>query len=330
MEIYCPEVTDDGYPVVIDSGTVEIHKNDKVMVSDGAGTAIFANDLDYNKETIAIPRDPDTSLPYTHIYDPVTKQNITITGTNITINTANGITKRDPVGILFVDNLTDPYSATLITEGGTGNLRAGNTQKKYTGTIISTGANRADDGSVVRHGRGYAIKQMLAPGTKRTIYGWWNGFYSSQSLSSSESGGSGYEGSYQHHSRGGLSSSDDPNNGGTSDSRDIGREMDNGVQPKDQVRKLDSAPIPEDVKRHLQKYGVGIKVSHREYSQFGEKRVCQNNREKVVSAQRAMKEAAAQQQARMQHVASQPVAATERRAEEIVADPAPERRQLSV
>lgn len=330
MEVYCPSVTEDGDPIIIDQGTVEIHKNDKVMVSDGAGTAIFANDNAYQKETIAIPRDPDTSLPYTHIYDPVTKQNITITGTNITINTANGITKRDPVGILFVDNLTDPYSATLVTEGGTGNLRAGDTQKKYTGTIISTGQNRAEDGSVVRHGRGYAIKQRLEPGQKRTIYGWWNGFYSSQSFSSSESGGSGYEGSYQHHARPGLSSSDDPNNGGSSDSRDIGREMDNGVQPKDMVRKLDSDPIPDDMKRHLEKYGVGIKVSHREYQQFGEKRVCQNNREKVLAVQRAMKEAAAQQQEMRQQAASEPVAATERRVEEVVADAAPERRQLSV
>lgn len=308
MEIYCPAITDDGYPISIEHGTVEITKNDKVMISDGVGTAIFAKD-GLNKETITIPRDPDTSLPYTHIYDPVTKQNITITGTNITINKGNGITQRDPIGILFVDNLTDPYSATLITEGGTGNLRAGNIQKKYTGTIISTGTNRADKGNVVRHGRGYAIQKYLEPGQKRTIYGWWNGFYSSQSLSSSESGGSGYEGSYSHHGRPGLSSSDEAGNGRSSDSRDIGREMDNGVQPKDMVR-------------HLER-GVSIKVNSDDYKRFGERRVCSNNKHKILQAQRRAREVAEQaKHAEGAAANKQPVV------ESIVVDAPPERRQL--
>ena len=286
--------------MLIEHGTVEIEKNDKVIISDGAGTASFTKDS-LVKETIAIPRDPVTNLPYTLIYDPVTKENITISGTDITINNDNGVTKRDPIGILFVDNMTDPYSATLITEGGTGNLRAGNFQKKYTGTIISTGTNRMDEGSVIRHGRGYAIKKMLEPGSKRTIYGWWNGFYSSQSVSSSESGGSGYDGSYAHHSRNGLSSSDDPNNARSSDSRDIGREMDNGVQPQDLIR-------------HLER-GVQIQVPMEEYKRFGERRVCRNNKVKVMEVQRRARE-------QLQAKNSDTI-------ETIFADPAPERRQLN-
>jgi hypothetical protein len=312
MEIYCPSVTEDGYAIDIDKGTVRIDKNNEVMISDGAGTAIFKKDS-LTEETISIPRDPDTSLPYTHIYDPVTKQNITITGTNITVNKANGIVDRDPVGILFVDNLTDPYSATLVTEGGTGNLRAGNTQKIYTGTIISTGQLRADKGNVVRHGRGYAIQKYLAPGEKRTIYGWWNGFYSSQSLSSSESGGSGYDGSYAHHSRG-KSSSDDANNGRSSDSRDIGREIVNGLQPKDMVR-------------HLESGGVAIKVNADEYRRFGERRVCANNKNLVLRAQENARKLVGQ--VKQQEAAAAGSSNHQQPAvESIVADAAPERREL--
>lgn len=307
MEIYCPEVTDDGYPIVIDSGTVEIYKNDKVIVSDGVGSASFVKDS-LVKEFMTIPRDPITKLPYTHIYDPVTKKNITIRGTNITINTAAGTTKRDPIGILFVDNLTDPYSATLITEGGTGNLRAGNQQKKYTGTIISTGENRMDEGSVIRHGRGYAIQQRLEPGAKRTIWGWWNGFYSSESWSDSDSGGSGYDGSYTLPRRGGRSSSEDAANGGSSDSRDIGREMDNGVQPKDM------ATTPPLQRRTLQR-GVAIQVPRDEYRRFGERRVCKNNKLKILEAQRRAREQLQTTNAGM--------------VESVVADPAPERRHLA-
>jgi hypothetical protein len=276
------------------------------MISDGAGTVIFdKNGMDNpNGETFNIPRNLTTSLPYTFIYDPVTKKNITITGKNITINTANGVTQRDPVGILLVDNLTTPYQATLITEGGTGNLRAGNIQTKYTGTVISTGPNRADDGDVVRHGRGYAIKKMLEPGSKRTIYGWWNGFYSSQSLSASESGGSGYDGSYTYR-KPAISSSDE--GGVESDDRDMEREIINYLQPKEIVRRRAGE--------------IRIKVPAEEVRLFGEARVCQNHHEKVKEAQRRAEEREASQRRQQEETPGA-------RGETIVADPAPARREL--
>lgn len=50
-----------------------------------------------------------------------------------------------------------PYKATLVTEGVSGNLQLGKTQKIYSGTVVTNGMNRADPGSVVRRGNGYVI-----------------------------------------------------------------------------------------------------------------------------------------------------------------------------
>ena len=177
MEVYCPEVTDEGYPVTIQGGTAYTDGNSQVTVSDGAGTGVFDRDS-LTEETVAITRDPDSrQQPFTHIYDPHTKQNITITGTNVTLNRAQGQVKSDPVGVLLVDNITDPYAATLITEGGSGNARVGDTQKVYKGTIISTGTANTKDGTVIRHDDGYAVKTDFEPGTQRTISYRWNKFY---------------------------------------------------------------------------------------------------------------------------------------------------------
>lgn len=279
MEIFCPLVTDAGYEVTYDRGTVEIAKNTEVVVSDGAGTAVF-DKSDMERHEVTNERD-DEGLPYTEVYDPTARKMVRINGTDISINSeGNGIVKRDPTGILWVDNTTTPYQATLVTEGSTGNLenrRMGDIHTEYTGTIIQTGQNRVDKGDVVRHGRGYAVQYTPEIGSRRTIYGWWNGFYSSKSASSSESGGSGYQGTYAHHYRPSeqLSSSEE---GGTSDSRDIGIEVQNGqaynetqemIRP---VRRLDEK--------------VSIKVPVEEFRRFGEERVCENNRQKVVEQQR--------------------------------------------
>ena len=61
--------------------------------------------------------------------------------------------------MLLIDNQTSTYTATLVTEGASGNLHIGETQKIYSGTVISTGMNRADPGSVVRKGNAYAIQE---------------------------------------------------------------------------------------------------------------------------------------------------------------------------
>ena len=222
MEVFCPDFTPDGFEIHYDAGTVVTDRGTELLVSDGAGTVRFDRSSVVSS-TQTIPRLDDTT-PYTHIYDPHTKSNITITGKNITYNKNQGLLKPDPIGVLMVDNYTNPISGTLITEGGTGNYEAGNNQKVYSGTILATGPNRAKEGDVVRHGRGYAIRTNPEPGLKRTIYGWWNGFLSSSSESSSESGGSGYQGNYNRHSRRKASSSDE-GNPTTSDSRDIGREV---------------------------------------------------------------------------------------------------------
>ena len=185
MEVYCPEMTDDGYDITFDSGTTRITKNDRVIISDGAGTVMFDKDS-MTEQTVPLPRNPlNKQNPYTFIYDPVTKKNITIAGGNITINRSNGAISKNTVGVMLVNNQTDLYAATLITEGGTGNLRAGDMQKVYSGTVISTGMNRADKGSVIRVGNGYAINQDPAPGQKRVgldkTRHWWDTFNSRDS-----------------------------------------------------------------------------------------------------------------------------------------------------
>ena len=190
MEVYCPEITEDGYEVIFDSGGTRTTKNDRVIISDGAGTVMFDKD-DMKEKFITLPRNEKNQFqPYTFIYDPVTKKNITITGKNITINRSDGVLAKDPVGIMLVNNLTSPYTATLITEGGSGNLRAGDSQKVYSGTVISTGMNRADPGSVVRSGSGYSINQDPVPGQKRTGLelhrNWWDNFNARDSPYSTE------------------------------------------------------------------------------------------------------------------------------------------------
>jgi len=218
-------------------------------------------------------------------------------------NSTTGIVRRDSTGILMIDNTTGNITGSLVTEGSTGNLetkRDGDMQIEYSGTIVSTGQNRVDKGDVVRHGRGYAVQINEPPGYRRTIYGWWNGFYSSKSASSSESGGSGYQGTYAHHDRPaeGYSSSDE--NGVTSDSRDMGREIEDGLLLNSTSRRLKNV--------------VAIKVSANEIRRFGEKRVCQNHR-----VQKAQGE---------EQLFNGGIVGKEE-GERIIIDPAPERRQLS-
>jgi len=126
MEIYCPEVTDDGYKIEYDGGSTRVAKDDTVVISDGAGTVTF-DKATLTESTIDMPRSAeDSQRPFTFIYDPVTKQNITISGKNVTINRYDGIINSKPVGILLINNQTDENTtATLITEGSSGSLTGG-------------------------------------------------------------------------------------------------------------------------------------------------------------------------------------------------------------
>jgi hypothetical protein len=272
MEVYCPEITDDGYDVIIDSGTTRITKNDRVIISDGAGTVMFDKDS-MTEKTVPMPRNTFNSQnPYTFIYDPVTKKNITIAGKNITINRSDGVISKDPVGILLVDNQTNPYAATLITEGGSGNLRAGDNQKVYSGTVISTGMNRADKGSVIRVGNGYAINDDPVPGQKRVgllkTRNWWDPFNTRDSPYSTEE----------------VVKSD------------LGRDIVNGKQPKELTREEQytyeaPSPDPPSFRRRLMQNdmsrGVAITINKNDYD-FGNsyelERICHHNKDKVIAA----------------------------------------------
>jgi hypothetical protein len=79
--------------------------------------------------------------------------------------------------------------------------------------------------------------------------------------------------------------------------------------------------------RHLESGGVAIKVNADEYRRFGERRVCANNKNKVIQAQeraRKLADRAKQQEALSAGANNHQQPAVE----SIVADAAPERRQL--
>lgn len=176
MEVFCPEVTDDGFKIEYNGGSTRVTKDDTVMISDGAGTVTF-DKASLTESTIDMPRNAEQEQsPYTFIYDPVTRKNITISGRNITINHVDGHVFVKPVGMLMIDNQTDVNKATLVTEGGSGSLLEGDKKTIYSGTVISTGMNRADKGNVIRTGNGYAINEDASPGEQRTSAYWWNKF----------------------------------------------------------------------------------------------------------------------------------------------------------
>ena len=189
MEIYCPEVTVDGFTIQYDGGSTRIAKDDTVMISDGAGTVTF-DKAGLQESTVALAHDDmNQQRPYTFIYDPVTNTNITIAGKNITLNRNDGIIESIPVGVLLVDNQTAVNTATLVTEGGSGSLLNGDTQKIFSGTVISTGMNRADKGNVIRTGDGYSINTDPPPGLQRTENYEWDKFNGRESPYSSEETG---------------------------------------------------------------------------------------------------------------------------------------------
>lgn len=277
MEVYCPEITEDGYDITFDMGATRITKNDRVIVSDGAGTVMFNKDS-MTEKTVPLPRNEfNKQNPFTFIYDPVTKKNITIAGGNITINRSDGVLYKNPVGIMLVDNQTNPYAATLITEGGTGNLRAGDDQKVYSGTVISTGMNRADKGSVVRLGNGFAINEDPAPGQKRDGLArtrhWWNPF----------------------------NTRDSPYFTAEVVKSDLGRDIVNGKQPKEltlEEQYTYEAPSPDPLTftRRLHQNDMGrsvpIIINKNDYN-FGNprelERVCHHNKDKVEEASKERK-----------------------------------------
>ena len=189
MEVFCPEVTDDGYEIEYDGGSTRVTKDDTVMISDGAGTVTF-DKASLTESTIDMPRNAeDSQRPFTFIYDPITQKNITISGSNITINRVDGEVYVKPVGVLMVNNQSAVNTATLVTEGGSGSLVEGDKQTIYSGTVISTGMNRADKGNVIRTGNGYAINEDASPGAQRTSSYWWNKFNDRDSpFSTGESG----------------------------------------------------------------------------------------------------------------------------------------------
>jgi hypothetical protein len=329
MEVYCPEYTPDGYQVIYNSGGyVRIDKGDEVIVSDGAGTVIF-DGANVDESVVYTPRNPSNGQqPYNQIYDPVTQKWVTISGTNITVNNDNGVTQRDPVGVLLVDNVTNPndWKATLITEGASGALTSVDEQRKFVGSVIATGEHRTESGTVIRHGRGYAIRQDLEPGTKREIYGPFNGFDSSSSHSSSQSGGSGYDGTYAHHPTGGKSSSEEGGHG-TSDSRDQGYDV---VGPYS-YRKLQDSPSSSEewtYKSHDDNHHkhrrdgqvVSISVPPEEFK-FGNpndlQRICHKYKDKV---EKASEERRAQQTSQQQKLSQE--------METMLGDQKPARRHL--
>ena len=273
MEVYCPEQTEDGYDITFDSGTTRITKNDRVIISDGAGTVMFDKDS-MTEHTVPMPRNPlNKQNPYTFIYDPVTKKNITIAGGNITINRSDGVISKNSVGVMLVDNQTDPYAATLITEGGSGNLRAGDSQKVYSGTVISTGMNRADKGSVIRVGNGFAINEDPAPGEER----------------------SGLQ--FIRHSWDSFNTRDSPYSTLESVKSDFGRDIVNRKQPKEltleeqYLYEAKSPDPPSLLVRHLiqndMDRGVPIIIDKNDYD-FGNpdelQRICHHNKDKVIAA----------------------------------------------
>jgi len=272
MEVYCPEVTADGYEIEIKDGTTRLTKNDRVIISDGAGTVVFDKD-DLKEKTVMLPRDAKGGqIPVTFIYDPVTKKNITIAGKNITINKSDGTIGKASIGMLLIDNQTSTYTATLVTEGASGNLHIGETQKIYSGTVISTGMNRADPGSVVRKGNAYAIQEDPFPGEKRSgmspQQNTWDEFNSRDSIYSTAETGV----------------------------RDLDRDIVNRKQPKelskeDQYTYDAKSPDPPAIRRQLlqndMSRGVPILIDKNDYN-FGNpdeiSRVCNQHKDKVIAA----------------------------------------------
>lgn len=247
VEVWCPDFTEDGYHVDYTDGTVVTDRGTEILVSDGAGTVRF-NRTDLEQYEQDVERF-DNSTPYTEIYDPATDTNLTIHGSNLTYNDSLGVILPDPIGVVVVDNYTDPTEGTLVTDGATGHYKKEKKDKHkvYSGKVLSVGCNRdVRENDVVRWGRGYALRKDLDPGKKRTINGWWNGFKKDHSTgiarsgngkggkgkggssgsggkgkgkSSSDTGGSGYQGEYNKHSRRKTSSSEDKHilHGGKSD-----------------------------------------------------------------------------------------------------------------
>lgn len=159
------------------------------MISDGAGTVTF-DKAGLTESTVTLLHDDmNQQRPYTFIYDPVTKKNITISGKNITINRNDGMIESIPVGVLLVDNQTAVNTATLVTDGGSGSLLNGDTQKIFSGTVISTGMNRADKGNVIRTGDGFSINTDPSPGLQRTESYQWDPFNGRESPYSTEETG---------------------------------------------------------------------------------------------------------------------------------------------
>jgi hypothetical protein len=305
MEVYCPEYTPDGYQVIYESGGyVKINKGDEVIVSDGAGTVILDGTKDITESVVYTPRDPNNGQqPYNQIYDPVTKKWVTITGTNITINNANGVTQRDPIGVLLVDNVTDPgdWKATLITEGASGAVTSVDEQRKFVGSVIATGEHRTESGTVIRHGRGYAIRKDLEPGTKREIDGAFNGFYSATAPRSS-----GYDGAYGHYR--------------TKDSRDQGYSNLEGPYPGLYINPYRKLEDEDEHQMHRREGQVSISVPPEEFK-FGNpndlQRICHKYKDKV---QKASEERRAAQQTAHQKLSQEK--------EIVVADAKPAHRHL--
>jgi hypothetical protein len=93
-------------------------------------------------------------VPFTVIFDPVTGQNVTVTGKDVVYNDGSGVPQVDGAGAMSYDSTN--HIVTIITDGGTGAASDTSKQTEYTGISVTTGSGAAPGYSVVRSDGGYA------------------------------------------------------------------------------------------------------------------------------------------------------------------------------
>jgi hypothetical protein len=153
MEVECPTVTNAGMSITYTAdGTVLSPHGNTTTVSSGAGTATITSSSMTTRE-MTLARDAN-QVPFTVIFDPVTGQNVTVTGKDVVYNDGSGVPQVDGAGAMSYDSTN--HIVTIITDGGTGAASDTSKQTEYTGISVTTGSGAAPGYSVVRSDGGYA------------------------------------------------------------------------------------------------------------------------------------------------------------------------------